>query len=1261
MSGFSNADTGSKPADPYTQKNLEEPSLKEKVEDLLTFVDKTKFCLLTTQEGHGFDLLFHTNTESGKTDDLKEHKAVNIGFINSSGEWASISGHASIETDREVVRKHYSPALKAWIGDLGDGTHDGGPEDPRIGIIRVKASTAQYAVSKKTQIGGFVELAKGIATGDSPSINKLRQISEAEIQQYRSQFRDNHKAGHPNEIALDIFFLPITATMEDPVKEIPAVIHLLTQSPPSLQRATIEKYFTPNAAFSHPFCRTWSGPNSRWLVQATYRWYKIMSPRIDLTVQSVAFDEANLTLYVTIFQIFRIWAVPFYYAPVRLTTVLSLRHSPSMGKYYIEKQDDLYQVDQWIRFVAPGGWMLVWLWQAWATFFCVLGMWLLWPVTWIEENWGWGEGVGMDSSRQVKMGEKEGEVRSDGLGKDEVLGLQAFHNRHRLLALFFSAYLVTQRVPLIASVCNESHAALQPIKPFRLRQAHLHQAIASNIRPIDTSAASAGDSGTPQQLRSMSDHTASLEGTQSPSRRRTPPADDPQYHYESFKDTEPGAVASAPHTRRRPSRTSSGTKGSPLSASPPYGDDQNDSERKPKPPRNTLKKLLRRDSHQGDTTPSSRGRQEELEEEGSNVGYIPRLGQIRERKTSMPTRRRGSSAVSSSGQLKALRRRHTEDSAVSRSRVQRKHGSQQRHSGKLAQLSEPSSASSVSQQSSTSSGSNSTVTTLKSRDEHSPVYHYEASENMQSVPMESYEVNTAHSEVFKYLQSGSAPGSPTPTDLLAMPPSTIASSSSSSSADTQLDDGRSSIMGDSQNTTISANTSQTSADRTDLVGSLPSNQEFRKFKKPLYASSFVHGPGDANEEAPEESEGGEDSYTESEEDAEKDEKPPKVTTEAPPPPRAPSVASRRSDSHTSRLKKQERELANHILKTPKPQKAFQFNAGAPAHVYPPMPMYSPKAYSVASPSVVNATPNPPQAWPPVHSFPAPLAIGYAPHQSPEVAHAYPQSVVQQMPPPFSPHSGQPPNYQQNASNPNQSKPPMSGYELLANALSAPRQEDPQRRGIVPMYRKFEHLNHRVLLHLQDETAQLEEELRHLDGCIAQMSPKDASGYAYPASRRNDARYGGEMHFKRTELLGRIFQKLEQYNRALTSFNNVSRDVNPANAEDIRTYREWMDEHEPVDYTESQYLERDSDLVAIPRKASTSPAKETGQQQQQYSVAVWFPLILVLPLMAFAIVPSLVGRLVVIVLIVGAGLKMVMSAPELKSYLSFQEWTAVASM
>ena len=112
---------------------------------------------------------------------------MNIGFINNSGEWASISGHASIETDRAIIEKHYSPALKAWLGDLGDGKHDGGPTDPRIGIIRVKARTVQYATSRGTAIGGLVEVAKGMVTGEAPSVNKLRHISEAEIQQWKAQ------------------------------------------------------------------------------------------------------------------------------------------------------------------------------------------------------------------------------------------------------------------------------------------------------------------------------------------------------------------------------------------------------------------------------------------------------------------------------------------------------------------------------------------------------------------------------------------------------------------------------------------------------------------------------------------------------------------------------------------------------------------------------------------------------------------------------------------------------------------------------------------------------------------------------------------------------------------------------------------------------------------------------------------------------------------------------------------------------------------
>ena len=80
-----------------------------------------------------------------------------------------------------MVRKYYSPALKAWLGDLEDGKHDGGPEDPRIAVIKVSAKTATYAIATRTFVGRGVQIAKGVATGEAPNVNKLREISEDEL------------------------------------------------------------------------------------------------------------------------------------------------------------------------------------------------------------------------------------------------------------------------------------------------------------------------------------------------------------------------------------------------------------------------------------------------------------------------------------------------------------------------------------------------------------------------------------------------------------------------------------------------------------------------------------------------------------------------------------------------------------------------------------------------------------------------------------------------------------------------------------------------------------------------------------------------------------------------------------------------------------------------------------------------------------------------------------------------------------------------
>lgn len=143
---------------------------------------------LDDQEGGGVDLIFHTNTESGKTDDLQSDPKINIAFLNSTGEWASISGEASIITDRDVVSKYYSIHLKAWLGDLEDGKHDGGPQDPRIGVIKVVAKTATYAIADGTILGRGGEIAKGVITGSAPKVHKLREISSEELNECKSPF-----------------------------------------------------------------------------------------------------------------------------------------------------------------------------------------------------------------------------------------------------------------------------------------------------------------------------------------------------------------------------------------------------------------------------------------------------------------------------------------------------------------------------------------------------------------------------------------------------------------------------------------------------------------------------------------------------------------------------------------------------------------------------------------------------------------------------------------------------------------------------------------------------------------------------------------------------------------------------------------------------------------------------------------------------------------------------------------------------------------
>ncbi|KAK0625469.1 hypothetical protein B0T17DRAFT_273996 [Bombardia bombarda] len=124
--------------------------------------------------------------------------------------------------------------------------------------------------------------------------------------------------------------------------------------------------------------------------------------------------------------------------------------------------------------------------------------------------------------------------------------------------------------------------------------------------------------------------------------------------------------------------------------------------------------------------------------------------------------------------------------------------------------------------------------------------------------------------------------------------------------------------------------------------------------------------------------------------------------------------------------------------------------------------------------------------------------------------------------------------------PRAEKLPLTGYELLAAKLSGSGPRPRRRSGssdgtspsekdeatIKPIYRRFEALNHRLLLYLQDELNELEEQLHRLD--TADTQTRRLQNCILPASRRAEFMAGGELQWHKQDILSKIGFKLEQY-------------------------------------------------------------------------------------------------------------------------------------
>ncbi|TGO81370.1 hypothetical protein BPOR_1183g00010 [Botrytis porri] len=173
-------------------------------------------------------------------------------------------------------------------------------------------------------------------------------------------------------------------------------------------------------------------------------------------------------------------------------------------------------------------------------------------------------------------------------------------------------------------------------------------------------------------------------------------------------------------------------------------------------------------------------------------------------------------------------------------------------------------------------------------------------------------------------------------------------------------------------------------------------------------------------------------------------------------------------------------------------------------------------------------------------------------------------------------------------------PTITGYELLASRLSASSHfgsgsgsDTVVEDRIKPMYRKFEALNHRLLLHLQDEISELEEQLQRLDKADTESRRLRHTGNVnigvdvIPASRRASEQMGGDLQWHKMDILGRIGYKLAQYNQTLTLFHSLQ-SLPPASQPDISHYREYLQTVRPITEVETRFLDPkvEDDLVSV---------------------------------------------------------------------------------
>ena len=153
------------------------------VDRVWALIDAVKIAMVVTHDGHGDELrarpmaarpmreenaiYFLTDANSGKISELKESSNVCLAFADTKAQnYVSVTGHASLSTDRALIKKFWSVADKAFWSDAND---------PAIRLLCVEPSEAEYWEGSAALVT-YVKMFVARVTSSKPNLHGNEKV-----------------------------------------------------------------------------------------------------------------------------------------------------------------------------------------------------------------------------------------------------------------------------------------------------------------------------------------------------------------------------------------------------------------------------------------------------------------------------------------------------------------------------------------------------------------------------------------------------------------------------------------------------------------------------------------------------------------------------------------------------------------------------------------------------------------------------------------------------------------------------------------------------------------------------------------------------------------------------------------------------------------------------------------------------------------------------------------------------------------------------